>query len=314
MVSCLKLIWRVVSAQPSPWVKWVQQTLIGKAWFWSLKDTTTKGSWMWRKIIKYKDLARSFHKTIIKNGSATSFWFDHWCQLGRLYETIGQRGPIDLGIPLSANMVEVLACQRWRNHRVAQLNDVEEAIQRVKRDRHVGDDISLWQFSEDSYKNRFLTSNTWNLMRSRQPINTWHKGVWFPHATPKYSFILWLAILNRLSTGDRMRSWNLGIRTYCIFCGLVEDSRNHLFFECHTSAAVWRNIVSKLLGSAFTIDWDLILDLHTSPRPKYILFLIRYAFQSTVYHIWRERNRRRNGEVATSTGVLAKQIAKYIQN
>lgn len=135
MVSCLKLIWRVVSAQPSLWVKWVRETLIGKEWFWSIKDTTTKGFWMWRKLLKYRELAKTFHKTEIGNGSATFFWFDHWCHLGRLYDLIGQRGPIDLRIPLSATIAEVLEHHRRINHRVVYLNNIEEAIEKVKRER-----------------------------------------------------------------------------------------------------------------------------------------------------------------------------------
>lgn len=42
------------------------------------------------------------HRVDIKSGSTTSFWFDHWSPLGRLYEITGQRGVIDTGIPLDA--------------------------------------------------------------------------------------------------------------------------------------------------------------------------------------------------------------------
>lgn len=93
---------------------------------------------------------------------------------------------------------------------------------------------------------------------------------------------------------------------YHLLCGIEEDSRNHLFFCCHTLGK--QNIALGLLGSDF-------VGLLNSTRPKYNLFVIRYAFQSAVYHLWRERNRRRHGgEAASPTRTLIKQIDKNIRN
>lgn len=58
MVCCLKLIWRIISLSPSLWVKWIQTYLIRQSSLWSVSDTTTSGSWMWGKILKYRALAR----------------------------------------------------------------------------------------------------------------------------------------------------------------------------------------------------------------------------------------------------------------
>ena len=85
-VSCLKLIWRILS-QTMLWVKWVKRYLIRKGSFWSVSETTTLGSWMWRKLLKYRALARPFAKVEIRSGAMTSFWFDEWSSLGRLLFT-----------------------------------------------------------------------------------------------------------------------------------------------------------------------------------------------------------------------------------
>lgn len=88
-VSVLKLIWRLVSAGDSLWVNWVRETLLRNASFWSVRSNSTSGSWMWRKILKYRPTARPFHKVEVKYGKNTSFWHDVWCPLGSLLEILG---------------------------------------------------------------------------------------------------------------------------------------------------------------------------------------------------------------------------------
>ena len=45
----------------------------------------------------------------------------------------------------------------------------------------------------------------------------WSKGVWFKTATPKYSFHIWTAMRNRLSTCDRIQKWNPSINPYVFY-------------------------------------------------------------------------------------------------
>lgn len=40
--------------------------LIRKVSFWSIKDNTTAGSQMWRKLLKYREIAKSLHKIDIR--------------------------------------------------------------------------------------------------------------------------------------------------------------------------------------------------------------------------------------------------------
>lgn len=43
-VSCLKLIWRILSTHSSLWVNWVRRYLIFKGSFWTVKETSSLGS------------------------------------------------------------------------------------------------------------------------------------------------------------------------------------------------------------------------------------------------------------------------------
>lgn len=48
--------------------------LLKKRSFWEVKANTQVGSWMWRKMLKLKPLAKSFYKVEIGNGRHISFF------------------------------------------------------------------------------------------------------------------------------------------------------------------------------------------------------------------------------------------------
>ena len=73
----------------------------------------------------------------------------------------------------------------------------------------LGSYIVLWKHDQGDYKGFFLASRTWDQLRETREKVDWSTVVWFTQAVLRFSFITWLAIKNRLSTGDRMRVWSL---------------------------------------------------------------------------------------------------------
>ena len=53
-VTCLKLLWRLLTNRTSLWVQWIQTNLLKNESIWSLKEDDKRGSWMWRKILKFR--------------------------------------------------------------------------------------------------------------------------------------------------------------------------------------------------------------------------------------------------------------------
>ena len=102
-VCCLKLIWRIASHGDSLWVKWTEAYFLKNHNFWSFRQTN-KGSWMWRKLLKYREIAKAFSKVDVGNGGKVSFWYDDWSTMGRLIEVLGDRGQIDMGISKYTNL------------------------------------------------------------------------------------------------------------------------------------------------------------------------------------------------------------------
>ena len=98
--------------------------------FWEVKAKTQLGSWMWRKMLKLRDVAKSFYKNEIGNGRHTSFWYDRWSPRGVLSDILDDRGIIDMGIRRGATVEEaVLNIRRRRRHRTDILNDIKAELE-----------------------------------------------------------------------------------------------------------------------------------------------------------------------------------------
>ena len=153
VVSCLKLVWRILSAQ-SIWVNWIKIYLIRKGSIWTVKENTQNGSWMWRKILKCRELAKKLYRVEVKNGKRTSFWHERWCSLGCLKDILSVGSHIDMGISVNATLEDSWKHNR-RSHRVLILNRVEEEIERHKASRTQEEDVSLWLNGRGQYKRVF---------------------------------------------------------------------------------------------------------------------------------------------------------------
>ncbi|KAG7631566.1 Oxoglutarate/iron-dependent dioxygenase [Arabidopsis suecica] len=261
-------------------------------------------------------LERSRVSMQIVKACETSFWFDSWSSLGCIIEKLGERGYIDLGIPKTATVGEVMAMQRRRHHRTGLLNQIEEEITKQRMCNIAGErDIALWKGEKDSYRNKFVTSETWRQIRNAKPEMEGYKGVWFSHSTPKYSFITWLVSKNRMATGDRMVLWNQHVNTSCSLCDEPMETRDHLFFVCTYSRKVWEDIAKPILQHRFSLDWKDILNyVCERDSDKTRNFIIKHVFQNTIHSVWGERNARRHGEQPSPVGKLVKMIDKNMRN
>lgn len=116
---------------------------------------------------------------------------------------------------------------RARGHRT--FHDIFEKIYAFPLPNiSVGADKVLWRRDETNYQDRFHSASTLNYQRSKKNRVPWRKLVWFSQAVPRHSFMVWLALRNQLSTGDRMWFWV--VMQGCPLCGEVNETRDHLFF------------------------------------------------------------------------------------
>jgi len=82
-----------------------------------------------------------------------------------------------------------------------------------------------------------FTAHAYDFLRFRSTPVFWKRVVWESWSMPRYSFTLWLVVLGRLRTRDRLRF--LQTDTTCVFCQVDEESHSHLFFSCHWTSLLW---------------------------------------------------------------------------
>lgn len=147
-------------------------------------------------------------------------YFDNWLDQGKLIDIIGSAGTIQFGVPHNARVCDTVWDGSWSIRGCH--NRLFPSLHRLIYEAHVpssenGTDITLWRYSDNTFKPHFSSLETWHQLRDRRETVPWSKVVWFSQGIPRYGFITWLAVKNRLSTGDRMHSW--GIQHHCTLCG-----------------------------------------------------------------------------------------------
>ncbi|KAL0805247.1 hypothetical protein Bca101_097738 [Brassica carinata] len=85
VVFDLKLVWRLFTSSDSLWVKWMKQTILRGESFWDAKAGAV-GSWIWKKLLQLRPLAKQFLRIEVQSGNSVGFWTDLWHPMGRLIE------------------------------------------------------------------------------------------------------------------------------------------------------------------------------------------------------------------------------------
>ena len=65
----------------------------------------------------------------------------------------------------------------------------------------------MWKVTET----RFSIAKIWKVIRPTKEKVSWHKLLWSSLNIPRHAIVVWMAILNRLPTKDRLISWGMEI-------------------------------------------------------------------------------------------------------
>lgn len=167
----------------------------------------------WTCIMKSRDLVRDQFKMSIGDGKRTSFWFDHWCGQAPLCRNLEERPWNSTDINKDALVADLISDGRWNVTSVNISQDIKDSILAVPI-LGSASDKPFWKPSNISL---FSNRKVLDFFRERGQVNNWKGAVWFKHHIPRFSFLAWLTILNRLPTRDRLVSWGLQIVNKCLF-------------------------------------------------------------------------------------------------
>ena len=140
----------------------------------------------------------------------------------------------------------------------------------------------------------YSTKTVYNTLSQSGRVVKWNKVVWFSQCNPRMAFILWMAMRCKLQTQDRIMRWNNDTNMKCALCNNVQDSHNHLFFECLYSKHIWSCLKKKLRKEWLTDTWENIMEQFANDPCNNTInsVLARITLETAVYHIWKERNTR----------------------
>ena len=311
-VFALKLLWLLFTKAGSLWVSWIRLNLIGHRNFWELNPYNA-GSWIWKRLCKLRSLARPFLICEVGSGITASFWHDNWTGLGPLLDLTGPLGPQVIGLPKKAVVRDAISGDGWRVMNSRSRNPI---ISLIKNSlpccndiiSSEADDVYLWKLDHRPPTLSFSCALTWEALHpSGRPV-VWHKSVWFKNHIPKHAFIAWVTAWNRLHTRDRMRRRGISIPPDCILCSGNDESRDHLFFSCGFSSAVWLHFLNRVSLSPPMLFMDCLTWVSFPSRDQNISLIIKLVFQASIYLLWKERNRRLHDLTARSSFAIIKDI------
>ncbi|CAA7019532.1 unnamed protein product [Microthlaspi erraticum] len=298
----MKLIWLLFFQADSIWVAWIRRRYLSKSSFWALNDRNPSFSWMFRKILKLRSKAFQFLSIKIGRGESTFFWWDPWTPFGSLHAFLGDDGPSRLGIPLTATVSDLWCGSGWslppaRTERQVLLHTYLLSLR-----CSASADIPVWSI-RGSPQRSFSLRAVWNEIRPTHPEVLWASLLWHKAGIARHQAITWLFLLNRTPTLDRMIGWGYKVEGTCLLCSLDLETRDHLFFRCPFSAAIWRRIKLLLHAPMAPMEWNHLLswfNVTLLDSSKKLAML--QGWQGAIYEIWRERNRRLHNGVTLPYG------------
>ncbi|XP_019099587.1 PREDICTED: uncharacterized protein LOC109132434 [Camelina sativa] len=268
-------------------------------------------------MLNLRQFAIKFLKARLGNGTQISFWYDDWTPYGPLIEFLGPTGPYQTGIPLRGKVGQACSASGWR-FRPARSTKVEELqIYLTTIEPPILSSLPdnyYWQIGSEKLQ-QFSTSKTWEAIRPAQVPPTWARQVWFKGAIPRHAFMMWLMNLDRLPTRERLVQWGYQIEEKCCLCGLMQETRDHLFLRCEVSEELWVGVTSRIGYRPFSFHtWAALsawLDVGDDKAPKNRRRLVA---QATLYVIWQERNSRFHNHISTDVRVLFKGLDRLIKD
>lgn len=85
----------------------------------------------------------------------------------------------------------------------------------------------------------FSIKHLYNTFMGRPQKVPWAKMVCQNAAPPKCLFITWLVLHERLATCSHLQRIGVLVDYVCCLCRIVDETLDHLFFECDVGRRVW---------------------------------------------------------------------------
>lgn len=280
--------------------------------YWTV-NTSTTNSWLANKLIKMRGEVYTWIQLRVGNGVNCRFWTDNWSALGSLQGYFAAGSASRQGIPLTATLSDLNRNGSWTLPRPRSEEMVQAQIALTMVTLGEEEDSYEWVVT-GTHTVKYKTSLIYWKLKGDEPSVPWAKVVWSTLGIPKHNFLMWLFVLNRCPTRDRLRSWGLAVDSVCLLCNLEEESRDHLFFRCAYSWRVWSEIARRC-AIVPSPDWEETMNQMISLRGNRLFKrLILLCWKGVIYYLWRERNQRYHNHRFQTSYSLTKSLDRLIKD
>lgn len=161
----------------------------------------------WKAILGLRDRVRKHIIHQIGNGKCTSVWHDIWNSMGQLSQFIGYRYMYDARLQNSNTVADMIEEDHWKwpdNWSVMFPNIFNLNVACLIQDKS---DECKWR-TNCGKEEGFSIKKVWEDMREKRDKVDWWKVVWSSQCFPRHAFVLWIVVMGRLVTQDRIGKWN----------------------------------------------------------------------------------------------------------
>ncbi|GKC87812.1 reverse transcriptase zinc-binding domain-containing protein [Tanacetum coccineum] len=246
----------------------------------------------WKNLLELREKIKQHVLCELGNGKTFSAWYDKWCQIGPLSRYITSRELYNVRLAKESSVADTIKNGNWIwptewYEKYPVLRQVQVPTLDEK-----GRDKIVW-ITNTRVTKKFSVSTVWKDISTTKPKVAWSSLVWFSQCVPKHSFVLWMAIQNKLMTQDKILMWKPNEVMRCELCKMRPDSHEHLFFKCPNSNKVWK-AVQAYTNKRFSDSWkDVIEEMTNIANTNNIWSIVRrIVCGAVVYFIWQERNSR----------------------
>ncbi|KAL0313774.1 UNVERIFIED_CONTAM: hypothetical protein Scaly_2901600 [Sesamum calycinum] len=303
----LKHLWKLLQNDgTSIWVDWIQHYRLHNSTLWTFKNAT--GSWGWKKLLKLRPLLQRGVLYRVGNGSTFSLWQDIWHDQGPLCLSF-PRGPAITGLPLHSPLSSVLHQGQWC-WPSANDEDIRAITAHLPPTHPTAADIICWRNSPG----KFTLESATLLIQTPTPRVHWHGLLQGKYKIARHGFILWLAILEKLSTLDK--PWVLRNDDGCLLCdGHFSESHDHLFFQCWYSRRCLSILNSKIKFQWPFVEWKKGITWASKRwRGDHLInSALRAVLAALVYHLWAERNSRKFTATSSSAETVVTRVLEDVR-
>ncbi|CAN0915835.1 hypothetical protein LINGRAHAP2_LOCUS29340 [Linum grandiflorum] len=138
---------------------------------------------------------------------------------------------------------------------------------------------------------KYSISRVWSCVRTCRPEVPWWRLIWSKPTIPRYSFISWQVLLDRLPLRDKLIRWGITADPACCMCVGGNENVTHLFITCPFISSMRMHFFPR---TSLPTSWDAELGWMsvTFPAMSVTSRVANLVWRCMVSHVWKERCRR----------------------